>query len=138
MLEAVPAEFWDGVAQFNRGEFYDCHDTLEAIWMEAMEPQKTFYQGILQVAVGLYHLGNHNWRGAVTLLGEGTNRLRRYQPDYADIDVDQFLEAASNVLLTLQQAGPERVVEVAQQLRLVEIGQEEAIAPLRPMIHRLT
>jgi uncharacterized protein len=118
MQESVPLEFWAGVEQFNCGEFYDCHDTLEAIWMEAMEPQKTFYQGILQLAVGLYHLGNHNWRGAVILLGEGINRLRRYQPDYAGVNVEHLVDAAAALLTTLQQAGPERVVEMAQQVAL--------------------
>lgn len=142
MSESVPLEFWVGVEQFNQGEFYDCHDTLEALWMEAMEPPKSFYQGILQVAVALYHLGNYNWRGAVILLGEGVNRLRRYQPEYAGVDVDHLIEAASAILNALQQAGPEQVVAIAQQLAL---DQEEASSAIpaenyaalhRPIIRR--
>lgn len=80
--EILPSEFWRGITEFNQGEFYACHDTLEAIWMEAGEPEKTFYQGILQMAVALYHLGNRNVRGAIILLGEGMHRLRRYESDY--------------------------------------------------------
>jgi len=109
MTEAVPQEFWQGVEQFNQGQFYACHDTLEALWMEATEPQKTFYQGILQIAVALYHLGNSNWRGAVILLGEGINRLRRYPPTYAGIDVDELLTSSAAMLTALQQAGPEKI-----------------------------
>jgi len=30
-----------GCRQFNQGQFYACHDTLEALWMEASEPQRT-------------------------------------------------------------------------------------------------
>ena len=48
--------FSQGIEQFNRREFYPCHDTLEAIWMDSIEPDKTFYQGILQIAVGCYHI----------------------------------------------------------------------------------
>ena len=44
MNEIVPEEFWQAVEQFNQEQFYACHDTLEAIWMEAPQPQKTFYQ----------------------------------------------------------------------------------------------
>jgi predicted metal-dependent hydrolase len=66
-----PPTFWQGIAQFNQGAFYDCHDTLEAVWMVAPTGEKPFYQGILQIAVGLYHLSNHNWRGAAILLGKG-------------------------------------------------------------------
>jgi uncharacterized protein len=100
----VPAEFWQGVEQFNQGQFYACHDTLEALWMEATEPQKTFYQAILQIAVALYHLGNANVRGACILLGEGTNKLTRYEASYAGIDVDELLDNSAALLRQLQQS----------------------------------
>jgi hypothetical protein len=118
LSEVLPDEFWHGVEQFNQGEFYACHDTLEALWIEATEPDKKFYQGILQVAVALYHLGNQNWRGAVILMGEGMNRLRGYQPSYAGIDVEQFLAQTVLVFTILQQTGPEQVITVIEQLGL--------------------
>ncbi|HEY9626857.1 MAG TPA: DUF309 domain-containing protein [Coleofasciculaceae cyanobacterium] len=95
--------FWLAVHQFNSQQFYACHDTLEALWMEALEPDKTFYQGILQVAVALYHLGNQNLRGAIILLGEGSNRLRRYEPDYSEIDVTALVTQSLKLLAWLQQ-----------------------------------
>ena len=103
MTEEVEPAFWEGVEQFNRQQFYACHDTLEEIWMEAMEPQRTFYQGILQIAVALYHLGNDNLRGATILLGEGSNRLRRYQPTYAEVDVTALVTQSTELLARLQQ-----------------------------------
>ncbi|MDJ1181780.1 DUF309 domain-containing protein [Roseofilum casamattae] len=102
---SLPAEFWHGVEQFNQEEFYACHDTLEAIWLEASEPERTLYQGILQVAVGIYHLGNENLRGAAILLGEGMGRLSRYQPDYADLDIAVFLQETKGLLTRVQQMG---------------------------------
>lgn len=116
MSELIPDEFWQGVEQFNRQEFYACHDTLEALWMEASEPERTFYQGVLQIAVALYHLGNHNWRGAVILLGEGISRLRKYHYSYFDVDVNSLLKQSADLLSELQQAGPENVADFAQQL----------------------
>lgn len=116
-MDEVAPEFWQGIAQFNQRQFYACHDTLEAIWMEAAEPQRTFYQGILQVAVGLYHLSNHNWRGAVILLGEGMNRLRRYEPDYGGVDLSDFLRQTAALMGTLQQAGPEQAAVIWQALQ---------------------
>jgi len=100
----LPTAFEDAIAQFNQGEFYACHDTLEALWFEALEPEKTFYQGILQVAVACYHLENENRRGAVMLLGEGVRRLRDYQPDYGGIDVAQLMGDGLNLLHHLQQS----------------------------------
>lgn len=109
MTQVVPGDFWQGVEQFNQGEFYACHDTLEALWIEATEPQKTFYQGILQIAVGFYHLSNSNWRGAVILLGEGINRLQRYPAIYSEIDVDELLSQSAALLTAIQKAGPEEI-----------------------------
>ena len=109
MSETIPQEFWQGVEQFNSGQFYACHDTLEALWIEAGEPEKTFYQGILQIAVALYHLENRNWRGAVILLGEGSNRLRRYPSSYGGVDVDELLSQSAALLATLQQIGPDKI-----------------------------
>lgn len=116
MSDEVAIEFWQGVEQFNQREYYACHDTLEAIWMEASEPQKTFYQGILQVAVALYHLGNQNLRGATILLGEGINRLRRYQPDYAEVNVAEFVSQSLHLLALLQQAAPDQVALLVEQV----------------------
>lgn len=113
MSETMPQEFWQGVEQFNSGQFYACHDTLEALWIEASEPEKSFYQGILQIAVALYHLGNLNWRGAVILLGEGSNRLRRYPSSYGGIDVDELLSESATLLKTLQQIGADKISTVS-------------------------
>ncbi|EFA68555.1 hypothetical protein CEP10_01385 [Cylindrospermopsis raciborskii S07] len=105
-----PEEFWLGVEQFNAGQFYACHDTLEALWIEATEPEKTLYQGILQIAVALYHLENSNLRGAMILLGEGTNRLRRLADDNNyGINLWQLLIDSVNFLKVIQQEKPEEV-----------------------------
>ncbi len=109
--EKIPQEFWQGIADFNEQEFYKCHDTLEALWLEAGEPERTFYQGILQIAVGLYHAGNENWRGAVMLLGEGVRKLNYYQPSYFEINVDKFLTESSELLKHLQKLGPEKIAD---------------------------
>ncbi|MGB3297901.1 MAG: DUF309 domain-containing protein [Phormidesmis sp.] len=99
--------FKQGVAEFNQQAFYACHDTLEAIWMEAETAEKPFYQGILQIAVGFYHLGNLNWRGGAILLGEGVHRLRRFEPSYRGIVVDELVDQAADWLARVQLAGPE-------------------------------
>lgn len=105
-----PEEFWLGVEQFNDGQFYACHDILEALWIEATEPEKTLYQGILQIAVALYHLENSNLRGAMILLGEGTNRLRRLADDNNyGINLGQLLIDSVNFLRAIQQEKPEVV-----------------------------
>ncbi len=109
MSETIPQQFWQGIELFNTGKFYACHDTLEALWMESTEPDKSFYQGILQISVALYHLGNGNLKGAIILLGEGSNRLARYPSVYSQIDVDELLEQSIGLLKALQQKQLEQI-----------------------------
>ncbi len=105
MTENLRPEWVQGIAEFNAGEYYACHDTLEALWMDSIDPDKKFYQGVLQIAVACYHLHNRNWRGAVTLLGEGIGRLPYYQPVYEGIDVAELIRVSSNLLNILQSIG---------------------------------
>jgi predicted metal-dependent hydrolase len=120
MSEAeIDHRFADAVAQFNDGDYYTCHDTLEAIWNDAWQSDRAFYQGILQIAVGLYHLNNHNWHGTAILLGEGTSRLSAYLPEYYSIDVETLLEDSLKILRTVQINGKEGITEI---LKRVEDG----------------
>ncbi len=92
-----------GIEQFNKQNFYGCHDTLEAVWLQCEPMDKNFYQGILQIAVAHYHLSNHNWQGAVTLLGEGIRRLKAFRPDYQSVNTESLLLDSAALLSQLQQ-----------------------------------
>ncbi|HEY9763673.1 MAG TPA: DUF309 domain-containing protein [Trichocoleus sp.] len=111
-----PEGFLEGIKQFNQGDYYACHDTLEAIWMEAEAAEKPFFQGILQIAVALYHLGNHNWKGAAILFGEGLKRLEPFEPTYYGVDVVQLVDCGAAWLETLQVAGPTQVAVIADAI----------------------
>ena len=115
-MNDTPSGWIQGINEFNTGEYYACHDTLEALWMDAIDPDKKFYQGVLQIAVACYHLHNRNWRGAVTLLGEGIGRLPYYQPVYAGIDVTQLIKDSRNLLTILQSIGIEGIDDFVDRL----------------------
>jgi len=90
------ATFAEGVTHFNAGDYYECHDILEGLWNNAPEPQRSILHGILQCAVGLYHLLNQNHRGAMVELGEGLTKLRR--ADFQEGPLHDFEREASAVL----------------------------------------
>jgi uncharacterized protein len=123
-MNDVPLEWLQGIDEFNTGKYYACHDTLEALWMDSIDPDKKFYQAVLQIAVACYHLHNRNWRGAVTLLGEGTGRLPYYQPVYAGIDVTSLIADSRNLLTTLQSIGIEGIDDFVDRL-----AQDSSILP---------
>lgn len=131
-----PEGFLEGIEQFNQGEYYACHDTLEAIWMEATAVEKPFFQGILQMAVALYHLGNHNWQGAAILFGEGLKRLEPFEPTYYGVDVTQLVNCGFAWLEALQVSGPTQVAVIADAIapgpNPIEI---EALKTTLPALH---
>ena len=46
--------FLKGIEEFNQGLFFECHETLEEIWLEEHGEDRAFYQGIIQIAATLY------------------------------------------------------------------------------------
>ena len=110
-LEAPPDGLLRGVAEFNRGEFYDCHDTLEGLWMAETRPVRSLYQGILQIGVAFYHLRAGRYRSVAYLLERGSVYLQPLAPVCMGIDLDSLLADASVCLQQVQTLGPERLDE---------------------------
>ena len=46
------AELRKGIEEFNRGDYFECHETLEDVWMLEAGENKRFYQGLIQLSVG--------------------------------------------------------------------------------------
>ena len=81
------AQLERGVAQFNERHFYECHDTLEELWSGLRGGARDLVQGLIQVAVGFYHLGNGNRTGAVRLFDRGLERLAGCSDAPAGLDL---------------------------------------------------
>jgi predicted metal-dependent hydrolase len=81
-LKDLPPEeqeaFLRGVAQFNAGFYFECHDTLEEIWTGLRGPSRDFVQGLIQVSVAFYHLSSGNLVGAESLFRRALKRLEGY------------------------------------------------------------
>lgn len=99
--------------QFNRGEYWQQHETLEAIWRaESDESLRNFYKGILQIGVGFYHLTRRNYVGTVKVLTRGIHYLQPYAPRCLGVDVQRLLEESSRVLEQVMALGAERIGEM--------------------------
>jgi uncharacterized protein len=112
--EEVPAIVLKGIEEFNKGEFYECHEYLEEAWMQEPRRVRFLYQGILQVGVGFYHQQNGNWRGATGLLRNGTIRLKEFEPVTLGIDVARLIRECERCLEELEELGREQVREFDQ------------------------
>jgi predicted metal-dependent hydrolase len=99
----------EGVALFNRGEFFECHEVLEAAWLEAAGEDKVFLQGLIQVAVSFYHLRRGNFSGAGRLLRAALEKLAGPAACSRQLDADGLREALRPLLPSIEagQASPE-------------------------------
>jgi predicted metal-dependent hydrolase len=102
-----PPELLRGIDEFNRQEFFEQHETLEAIWIREADPVRYLYQGILQVGVGFYHWRRGNWRGAYAKLGHGLAKLEPYRPACMSIDVERLVRETRALRAELQRRGPD-------------------------------
>jgi predicted metal-dependent hydrolase len=57
-------KFQRGILHFNAQEFFEAHEVWEEVWLVEAEPEKTFLQGIIQIAAAFHHYGRENSDGA--------------------------------------------------------------------------
>ena len=99
--------------QFNRGEFWQQHETLETIWRaEKDESIRNFYKGVLQVGVGFNHITRQNYRGTVKVLTRGIAYLAPYAPRCMGVDVARLVAEATRILVLVRELGEERIDEI--------------------------
>ncbi len=98
-------EFLTGVEFFNTHFFFEAHDVWEELWREASGQIRLFYQGLIQAAVGLYHLSNGNFKGACSQLSKSLAKLEQFPPVYEGLDllvlrtgIQQCLNGATGLL----------------------------------------
>lgn len=83
--------YLEGIEHFNVCDFYEAHDVWEELWTDYRGPSRTYYQGMIQAAVGLFHFGNGNIRGAKKLYYSVKNYLEPFRPKHLGLDLEKFL-----------------------------------------------
>ena len=108
VAQDIAVRYRQAITEFNTRFFFECHETLEGIWIEDTRAhERRFFQGLLQVGVGYLHLSNLNYRGAVNLLTRGIEKLERFRPAQYGVDVDAFLADVSKSLREIERLGPD-------------------------------
>ncbi len=95
------------IRQFNSGQWYECHETLEALWLEEPGEVRDFYQGLVQIAIALHHWRNGNFNGALKLLDGGGGYLKRVATPCLWVDVAELIRQVTRVRDELQRLGAE-------------------------------
>ena len=83
---------------FNRKLYFECHEVLEDAWAEARGEEKQFLQGLIHLAVGLYHCAASNYKGAVNQLEKGIRRLEPFLPERSQLDLEGLVSVSTRAL----------------------------------------
>ncbi len=89
--EEYPPLYLQGIAHFNHLEFFEAHDAWEELWTDHTADDRTFYKGLIQMAVCLHHFSKGNTRGARKLYRTSRDYLAEYSPCYIGIDLVALL-----------------------------------------------
>lgn len=124
--DSPPGQLLQGIREFNRGEWYNCHETVEDLWIGAQGEVRDFYQGIIQIAIAMLHWSNGNLGGALTLLKGGAGYLRRATPRCQWVDAAGLADSADLVHQQLEELGKERMASLDPALipRIRTIAEE--------------
>lgn len=109
--EEPPPELYAGIEQFNRGEYFRQHETLEEIWIAEPREIRRLYQGILKIGVGFYKLRLGNYRGTVNHISGGIAYLQRFGDTCLTVDVARLIHEAGEVYSKVVELGPQRIGE---------------------------
>ena len=90
MTEPLAAALPRGIDQFNRGKYFEAHETWEQLWLRERGPLADFYKGLIQCAAALLHLVRGNLAGARQLHERQRGHLARYGPDTLGIALGEL------------------------------------------------
>jgi predicted metal-dependent hydrolase len=100
-----------GLEAFNRGEYFEAHELLEAAWNQDDTPARELYRSVLQVAVAYYQIERGNYNGAVKMF----QRMRQWFEPLPDecrgVDVKSLHQAAERAYATLLELGRQGINE---------------------------
>jgi hypothetical protein len=111
-----PAMFLKGIHEFNEGEFFEQHETLETLWRLTEADIRYLYQGVLLIGVGFYHQEQNNFHGTQAKLAAGIEMLEWFLPSCQGVDVADLIARTRPCLEQVRQLGRERLQEFDRSL----------------------
>ena len=114
--ESPPGQLLLAIRQFNNREWYECHETIEELWLDETGEMRNFLQGTLQISVALLHWRNGNYGGAISLLESGVKYLKCVSDVCLWVDVLALIADSERVRVSLEELGKERMCSLDSTL----------------------
>jgi uncharacterized protein len=90
-----------GIELFNKADFFAAHDFFEDCWFDCKRNEKFFFQGLVQVSVGCYHLISGNFKGASSQFQKGIKKLKEYDSPYMNVNLQLLIKKLEPIIIEL-------------------------------------
>ncbi|WP_017813868.1 DUF309 domain-containing protein [Paenibacillus shenyangensis] len=118
---------------FNRDrDYFECHEVLEELWLD--KGREPVYQGLLQVAVGLYHFRNgtihptyNKLSGALKMLQSSYRKLAPYPPQMLGINMQKLLDDVQLYIQKLERYDEEPFTFYDLDIQIVDPQLRQAV-----------
>lgn len=112
--QSPPGRLLLAIRQFNNRDWFECHETLEELWVVESGEVRDFLQGFIQIAVALHHWRNNNHGGAVRLLKSGVDYLAKVSGVCLWVDVAALIADADRLRAALETLDTETMTALDQ------------------------
>ena len=135
----LPREYRAFLFLFNGRQYYEAHDVLEALWLPCRDENRSFYQGLIQLAGAFVHFDKHalfpehpvhmrRRAPGCRLLDLAAARLGRFGPLHMRLDLLAVLGICELWKTRAQQGGSPLQMHAPPKLQL----EVESAEPLEP------
>jgi predicted metal-dependent hydrolase len=85
-----------GIDLFNCQKYWQAHEAWEIIWRLAANPQRLYYQALIQTAAGLLHYDRHNLYGANLCINNALQKFHHLPNLFMGLLIQEFATEISN------------------------------------------
>ena len=93
-----------GLELFNGRRFWHAHEAWEEIWLTSSGEEKTFLQGLIQLAAAYHHVQRGTYRGAIRLFDAAFAKLDPFSAGYGGVDRAAAVETARRHRMRIAEA----------------------------------
>ena len=108
LTEADWTDFAEGVALFNRGEYWESHEAWETVWKRHTLPSRVFFQAMIQVAAAYHQLGRGIHHGVLKHFRNAATKLDPFPDVFLGVDLDPIRTALAAGIDEAVRLGPDR------------------------------
>jgi predicted metal-dependent hydrolase len=114
--EPLPDRVRHAIAEFNAGQYFEQHETLEAAWRAELRPIREMYRGILQIGLACYQVQHANGVGAIKMLDRAQRLLQPFRPACQGVEVDRLLADAEKLRHEIEREGFDHLDRIDRSL----------------------